>query len=106
MAPQPVIDRLVPLRSRHTSAAFSGAAFYQVRYGWKWGVPAYVLAAYTGASRVYGQKHFVDDVLSGATVGIFSALAVARPVEPERRAEYMDMNRHRPLRYTWEFGGG
>lgn len=54
--------------SGHTAAAFSGAAFLQSRYGAAWGVPAYALATYVGASRVYGNKHYADDVLAGASI--------------------------------------
>ncbi|MEH6454275.1 MAG: phosphatase PAP2 family protein, partial [Psychromonas sp.] len=54
--------------SAHTAAAFSGAAFLQSRYGAKWGVPAYALASYVGASRVHGNKHYADDVLAGASI--------------------------------------
>ncbi|MEZ9233800.1 phosphatase PAP2 family protein [Vibrio amylolyticus] len=54
--------------SGHTAAAFSGAAFLQSRYGAKWGVPAYIAASYVGASRIYGNKHYADDVLAGASI--------------------------------------
>ncbi len=32
--------------SAHTSILFANAAFVQRRYGWKWGLPAYVLATH------------------------------------------------------------
>ena len=34
--------------SMHTSVSFTGAAFIQRRYGWKWGIPAYAIASYVG----------------------------------------------------------
>lgn len=34
--------------SMHTSVSFTGAAFIQRRYGWKWGIPAYAVATYVG----------------------------------------------------------
>ena len=37
--------------SMHTSISFTGAAFIQRRYGWKWGIPAYAIASYVGWSR-------------------------------------------------------
>ncbi len=58
--------------SGHTTAAFQGAGFIDIRYGHKWGVPAYVLATLTGISRVDSDNHFVDDVLAGASIGLFS----------------------------------
>ena len=37
--------------SMHTSVSFTGAAFIQRRYGWKWGIPAYAIAS-DGAGRM------------------------------------------------------
>jgi membrane-associated phospholipid phosphatase len=59
--------------SGHTSAAFSAAAFIQQRYGWRYGLPAYAAAAFTGYSRVFADRHFVEDVIAGAAIGIISA---------------------------------
>lgn len=56
--------------SGHTAAAFSGAAFLQMRYGWWWGVPCYLCAGYVGFSRIYGQRHWFMDVLGGAAIGV------------------------------------
>ncbi|NOZ13412.1 MAG: phosphatase PAP2 family protein [Acidobacteria bacterium] len=66
--------------SAHTSAAFSGAAFIQRRYGWKFGAPAYALAAYVGWSRIHVHAHDYDDVLRGAAIGIAGAYYFARPI--------------------------
>ena len=70
--------------SGHTSAAFTGAAFIQKRYGWKWGIPAYALAGFTGWSRVHANKHDYWDVLGGAVVGIGSAYLFAKPYEKQK----------------------
>lgn len=42
--------------SMHTSVSFTAASFIQRRYGWKWGLPAYVVSTYVGWSRVYGKN--------------------------------------------------
>lgn len=65
--------------SGHTSATFSGAAFIQRRYGWKYGIPAYLCASFVGWSRVKAGKHYTDDVLRGAALGIFSSYLFTRP---------------------------
>jgi hypothetical protein len=65
--------------SGHTAAAFSGAAFLERRYGPWVGVPAYAVAAFTGVSRVVGQKHFMDDVIAGANVAMISNWAWVAP---------------------------
>jgi len=58
--------------SGHTSAAFSGAAFINTRYGPWWGIPSYAAALFTAYSRVQADAHFVDDVTAGAAVGMLS----------------------------------
>ena len=54
--------------SGHTFAAFSGASFIHTRYGAKVGIPALVAAGFVGYSRIDGQKHFLDDVIAGASI--------------------------------------
>lgn len=65
--------------SLHTSISFTGAAFIQKRYGWKWGIPAYAVASYVGWGRVYAKKHDWWDVAAGAAIGIGSAYIYTRP---------------------------
>jgi membrane-associated phospholipid phosphatase len=55
--------------SGHASMAFSGAAFMQQRYGWSYGLPAYMAASFVGWSRVHSDDHRVGDVLAGAAIG-------------------------------------
>jgi hypothetical protein len=66
--------------SGHTAAAFQGASFIQVRYGWRYGLPLYMAAAFVGWSRVEGEsdKHDAADVISGAAIGIASSYLLAR----------------------------
>ncbi len=66
--------------SGHTSAAFSAAAVVAAEYGDRAFVPplAYGLAALTGLSRVYDDKHWASDVFVGGALGYFSARAVLR----------------------------
>lgn len=59
--------------SGHSSIAFSSAAFIQRRYGWKKGIPAYLVASYTGWLRVETDDHDYADVIGGAAVGIISS---------------------------------
>jgi len=59
--------------SGHTAFAFMGAELVRVEYGGWWGVAAYTVAIATGALRMYNEKHWSNDVLGGAGVGILSA---------------------------------
>jgi len=72
--------------SGHTSSAFTGAAFLQIRHGWTVGVPAYLLAGYVGWTRVYANAHDYWDFLGGAIVGIGSAYLFATPYDQNRVA--------------------
>lgn len=65
--------------SLHTSISFTGAAFIQKRFGWKWGIPAYAVASYVGWGRTYARKHDWWDVAAGAAIGIGSAYIFTRP---------------------------
>lgn len=62
--------------SGHTSAAFASATVIQQHYGWKFGVPAYAVAAYVGASRLEIRKHYLSDVAFGAAIGIMAGRTV------------------------------
>ena len=55
--------------SGHTSIAFSGATFLDKRYGHKIGIPAYIMASFVGYSRVQAEKHYWEDVITGAAIG-------------------------------------
>lgn len=65
--------------SGHTSAAFSGAAYIDHRYGAAWGIPAYTVAAFVGASRLWANKHFMDDVLAGGSIAVMTSLYFTDP---------------------------
>lgn len=65
--------------SMHAGVSFTGAAFIQKRYGWKWGIPAYAAAGFVGWSRVYGKKHDWWDVAAGAALGVAGAYLFTKP---------------------------
>lgn len=56
--------------SAHTFAAFSGASYIQSRFGSKYGIPSYILAAGVGYSRIEARSHYLDDVLAGASFAV------------------------------------
>ncbi len=66
--------------STHTAIAFNGATFLMRRYGWKIGVPAYILASYVAWGRVHANRHDWWDVMGGAAVGAGTALIFTRPL--------------------------
>ena len=56
--------------SGHATATFQSAHYIKKRYGWRYGLPAYIGAAFVGYSRVHAKKHDNADVLAGAAIGI------------------------------------
>jgi membrane-associated phospholipid phosphatase len=69
--------------SGHTSTTFQSAAFIQKRYGWKYGIPSYLLAGFTGYSRIDADKHDIYDVLVGAVIGVGSSYLFTTPYQKE-----------------------
>lgn len=64
--------------SGHTSVSFAAAATLHNRYGWEVGLPAQIVAAFVGLSRVEAKKHHVHDVLVGAAIGEASGFLITR----------------------------
>lgn len=65
--------------SGHTAAAFSGATFIHKRYGIKRAVVPYMMAAFTGYSRIEADMHYLHDVVAGAAIGgLFSWFLASR----------------------------
>jgi membrane-associated phospholipid phosphatase len=64
--------------SGHTSNSFALAAVAERHYGWKLGAPAYLLAGVVGASRLQQDKHYLSDVVAGATLGYIVGRTVVR----------------------------
>lgn len=61
--------------SGHTATAFSGAEFLWQEYkdvSVGYGIAGYVVAAGTGAFRIYNNRHWLSDVAAGAGIGILS----------------------------------
>jgi membrane-associated phospholipid phosphatase len=74
------------LPSGHASNAFALATVASHYYGWKIGVPAYALAAGIGLSRIESNRHYLSDVIAGATLGILVGRTVTRvDGEPARK---------------------
>jgi len=64
--------------SGHASNAFALAAVAERHYGWKAGLPAYTLASLVAVSRLQRNKHYLSDVMAGATLGYIVGRTVVR----------------------------
>jgi len=65
--------------STHATVSFMSAEFMRKRYGWEYGIPAYLAASLVAYSRVQADEHYTRDVLAGAAIGIGSSYLFARP---------------------------
>ena len=69
-------DNVFP--SGHTSATFAFATVAGHYYGKKVSIPGYTLAALVGMSRIENEKHFLSDVVFGATLGYIAGRTAVR----------------------------
>lgn len=74
--------------SGHTSTTVMMATVIERRFGWKAAVPAYSAAAFVGASRITGNKHFLSDVVAGAALGFIVGRTVTRGDGEDRRFDW------------------
>ena len=65
--------------SVYASSAFSCASFIQQRYGWAYGIPAYLVASFIGYSRIESKNHHFGDVVAGAAIGVIPNLIFTKP---------------------------
>ena len=64
--------------SGHSASSFATAAVLQHHFGWKAGIPAYVVAGYVATARVHDNKHYLSDVVFGGAMGIAGERTVMR----------------------------
>ncbi len=62
--------------SGHTCSSFAAACTIWRMHGKKYGIPAVILAALIGFSRMYVGVHYPTDVLCGMLIGIFGSWGV------------------------------
>lgn len=59
--------------SGHVALAFTGAELMRMEYGTAYGIAGYAVAASVAFLRLYNNKHWFNDVIMGAGIGILSA---------------------------------
>ena len=74
--------------SGHTSNSFMWATVVSHYYGKKAAIPAYAVAAYVGASRLKTRKHYLTDIIAGATFGYIVGRTVTKGAEKSRNRRF------------------
>ena len=59
--------------SGHVAVAFTGAELLRQEYGTAYGIAGYALASGVAFLRLYNNRHWFNDILMGAGIGILSA---------------------------------
>jgi membrane-associated phospholipid phosphatase len=65
--------------SDSAAMSFSAAAYLHDRYGWRYGAPAYAVAAFVGYTRVAADRHHWHDVAAGALIGWGASMLIVSP---------------------------
>lgn len=55
--------------SGHTTSAFAFSGYIAGEHGWGWGSAALLLSTFTAYSRINDNRHYLHDVMAGATIG-------------------------------------
>jgi membrane-associated phospholipid phosphatase len=64
--------------SGHAADTMAFATALERHLGWRYAVPAYMVASYVAMSRLHDNVHFLSDVTAGAAVGIIAGRTVTR----------------------------
>ena len=88
--------------SGHTSFIASGAAFLQERYGYRYGIPAWLMSGYTAYVRVETDHHRWRDVIAAAALSYGISRVFVTPFEPLPVTPVVDAGRVGLLfEYAW-----
>ncbi len=102
--PRPDLSNDNSFPSGHTSTVFHSAGFIHRRYGFKYSVPAYLIAGFTAASRVDSKKHDMLDVIAGAAIGLGSNLLFTTEYQQKHmQLSYSSFEGNHMLGFTYKF---
>jgi hypothetical protein len=63
--------------SGHSTTAFAFSGYIWQEHGWKWGIPALVVSSFSAFSRINDNRHYLHDVIGGATIGFSYGLGIS-----------------------------
>jgi membrane-associated phospholipid phosphatase len=89
--------------SGHSATAFVGAEMVRKEYGNAWGAGAYVVAGGIGFLRMYNDRHWLNDVLAGAGIGILAANAGYWILPAERKLFHWDQKTEMSVFPVYDF---
>jgi membrane-associated phospholipid phosphatase len=79
--------------SGHAADTFAFATAMERHLGWRFAVPAYVLASYVAISRLPANRHWLSDTVFGSAVGIIAGRTVTTPDRDKYPIAIVPLNR-------------
>ena len=75
--------------SGHSTIAFAFGGYILEEHGWQWGVPALLMSIFTGASRINDNRHYLHDVVAGATIGLAYGVGMSKFQIKKEKVSFM-----------------
>jgi membrane-associated phospholipid phosphatase len=75
--------------SGHTTTAFAFSGYVAAEHGWGWGAPALLGSTFIGYSRINDNRHWLHDVIGGATIGWVYGWGLSK-YEKQKKKEQKD----------------
>jgi hypothetical protein len=75
--------------SGHTTTAFAFSGYVFAEHGWLWGIPAMGISLLSGFSRINDNRHFLHDVLAGATIGFAYGVGISKFQNSDQKLSFM-----------------
>lgn len=74
--------------SGHSTMAFAFGGYIFEEHGWKWGVPALAASVFTALSRINDNRHYLHDVMAGATIGLAYGVGMSKLAKKKGKFAY------------------
>lgn len=74
--------------SGHSTSAFAFASVVASEHEWYYGAAGYALATFVAASRINDNRHWLQDVLAGATIGASYGVGLAQKYSPTNKTSH------------------
>ncbi len=82
--------------SGHSTSAFAFASVVASEHEWYYGVASYALATFVAASRINDNRHWLQDVVAGATIGASYGIGLAQKYTPSHKTADDNSSRTTP----------
>jgi hypothetical protein len=75
--------------SSHATLAFAFGGYVFEEHGWEWGAPALAAALFSGLSGINDDRHYLHDVMFGATIGMAYGVGMSKFSKKKEKMAFM-----------------